>query len=54
MTSLSKRWEEMEELTAEDKHTVLAEPRWKRDHLKGYDTKVPQPTQETVDEKPEK
>ena len=55
MTSLHKRWEELEEATAEDPHTVLAEPRWKRDNLKGYDTKKPQPTQETVtNEKSEK
>jgi hypothetical protein len=53
MTSLSKRWEELEESTAEHPHTVLAEPRWKRDKLKGYEGPA-QPTQETVDEKPEK
>ena len=54
MTSLHKRWEELEELTAEDKHTVLTEPRWKRDKLKGYSGDKPQPTQNTIDEKPEK
>jgi hypothetical protein len=54
MTSLNDRWAELEEQTAEHPHTVLAEPRWKRDRLKGYGGDKPQPTQDTIDEKPEK